>query len=230
MDLINSSPIPELPNVLVTGLEYETAKANGFPESETFQILYQLGDELLEIVSKEFNGVLVGSFTYNQERLEYFYVKSTKGLEQRLEKFYRENYPSYKPYINIKEDQDWEYYREFLYPNEETLNYMGDQSVIRQLIQAGDDLTKERRVDHWLYFATERDLDDFLTTIKDKGFNIESKSINKEASLPHQLQIWRTDKVDIYTIYPMTSELRELVSKHNGLYDGWETFVVKQPR
>ena len=227
MDLISSSPIPGLSSVLVTGLKYETSRADGFPESETFQVLYKVGDELLEIIKKEFGGVLVGSFTYNKERLEYFYVKSTKGLEQRLEKYYRENYPNYKPYINVKEDQNWQYYREFLYPNEETLNYMGDQSVIRQLMQAGDDLTKERRVDHWLYFASERDLDDFVSTIKDKGFNIESKSINQETSLHHQLQIWRTDRVDIDTIYPITSELRKLASNYNGLYDGWETFIVK---
>ncbi|MFV1884606.1 MAG: DUF695 domain-containing protein [Balneola sp.] len=227
MDLIHSTPMRSHSNILITGIEYTTSREDGFPESETFQVLHKVEDELLDIVTSEYGGILVGSFMYNSERLQYFYIKSPNGLEERLEKFYKENYPANKHYINIKEDPIWEYYREFLYPNEETLNYMGDQSVIRQLMQAGDNLPKERRVDHWLYFESEKDLNDFAAQIKSKNFTIESKSINIEASPHHQLQIWRTDKVDIDTIYLITSELRRLASEHNGVYDGWETFVIK---
>jgi len=138
------------------------------------------------------------------------------------------NYPDYKFYLNIKEDKNWSYYRDFLYPNEETLNYMGDQSVVMNLQEAGDPLTRERRVDHWLYFSTEADMKKCKEELIKEDYTIESSGINKDTTLPFELQIWRIDKVDINSIYPITSELRGLAKKYNGEHDGWETFVLKE--
>lgn len=228
MDLINNAPFEHLPYVLVTGITYETTRDDRFPESETFQILYKIGDELVELIAKETESVLVGSFMYNKERLEYFYIEKDKGLKDRIEKFYTENYPDYKFYLNIKEDKEWSYYREFLYPNEETLNYMADQSVLRNLQKEGDPLTKERRVDHWLYFSSESDMNKCKNVLKKRNYSIQSSGKNKETSLPFELQIWRIDNVDINSIYPITSELREVAKQYNGEYDGWETSVEKE--
>lgn len=130
--------------------------------------------------------------------------------------------------MNIKEDENWNCYKEFLYPNEETLNYMADQSVLRNLQGAGDLLTKARRVDHWLYFSTKSDMNKCEKELKKENFSIQSSKENKEALLPFELNIWRVDKVDINSIYPITSQLRKIAEKYNGEYDGWETFVEKE--
>lgn len=228
MDLIDYTPIESYDNVLVTGLTYETSKENGFPENETFSLLHKVADELIEIVEGETEFILVGSFMYNNERLEYFYIKEPKNIISKIEKFYKDNYPNYKFYLNVKEDKEWTYYRDFLYPNEETKNYMADQSVLRNLEEAGDKLTKARRVDHWLYFSKELDMNICKEELIKSQFKVQNAAINNETTLPYELQVWRIDNVDIDSIYPITSNLRIVAQKYGGEYDGWETSVERE--
>lgn len=228
MDLIDTAPIKDFNYVLVTGLSYETADENGFPDNETLAILYSVADQLMEIVKKETEYFNVGSFMYDKERLEYFYLKEPKDLVTVIENFYKEKYPEYKFYVNIKEDKGWTYYTDFLYPSEEVQNYMADQSVLRSLEEAGDQLTKARRIDHWFYFSAEDEMIQCKNELIKAKFNVEHTNINKESSLPFELIVWRVDHVDIDTIYPITSNLRIMAAKFGGEYDGWETMVVTE--
>ncbi|MEP1983382.1 MAG: ribonuclease E inhibitor RraB, partial [Maribacter dokdonensis] len=127
-----------------------------------------------------------------------------------------------------KEDKEWTYYTDFLYPSEEVQNYMADQSVLRSLEEAGDQLTKARRIDHWFYFSAEDEMIQCKNELIKAKFNVEHTNINKESSLPFELIVWRVDHVDIDTIYPITSNLRILAAKFGGEYDGWETMVVTE--
>lgn len=228
MDLINMAPIKKLPFVVVTGITYTTSRDDGFPENETFSILYKIEDELIDLINNTTESYFVGSFTYKKERLEYFYTNDIQGLKEKIKEFYISNYPDFKYYLNIKEDKNWDYYKKFLYPNQETLNYMSDQKVVKSLQDAGDPLTKDRRVDYWIYFPTKSDMDNCAIALKKKGFSIQSKENNPELKLPFELQIWNINKVDLDSIYKITHELREIVKPFNGEYDGWETFVIKE--
>lgn len=225
MDLIENAPLKGYDYVVVTGLSYETSRDDGFPEPQTFPTLHKLADELASIIGSKTDYLIVGSFMFNRERLEYFYVKNIGDLEATLKNHYAKTYPNQEYYLNIKEDKNWSYYSEFLYPNEETLNYMADQSVVRNLIEAGDSLEKERRVDHWIYFSKEKDMNSFKSQIKELGFQVQYAGVNEETELPFELQIWKIDFVDIKSIYTVTSELRSLSMLYKGQYDGWETSV-----
>lgn len=228
MDLIKKAPISQLPFVLVTGLVYGTSRADGFPENETFEVLHKVGDQLEALIAKETESILVGSFMHKGERLEYFYIQDQDAIKEKIEKFYAKNYPNHKFYLNIKEDRNWQYYREFLYPNEDILNYMADEKVIMNLEKAGDNLSKPRRVDHWLYFSSEQEMNRCKEELKNLDFSVEYAGETSGNSLGFQLHIWRVDKVDISSIFPLTSELRKIAEKHKGEYDGWETSVEKE--
>lgn len=226
-DLIELAPLSHLTYVLVTGITYETSDEDGLPEEDTFPIIQKIGNEVLELLQKETESVLVGSFTYDKERLEYFYVKDTAGIKEKLVAYYQANFPDNKHYINTKEDKQWEYYTEFLYPSEDILSYMADESLVRQLEKAGDDLTKNRRVDHWLYFSSESERDKCKERLLKEKFMVQSSGINEETTLPYELQVWRIDFVDLNSIYPITSTLRAIAKEFKGEYDGWETSVKK---
>ncbi len=90
---------------------------------------------------------------------------------------------------------------------------MADQSVLRSLEEAGDQLTKARRIDHWFYFSAEDEMIQCKNELIKAKFNVEHTNINKESSLPFELIVWRVDHVDIDTIYPITSNLRIFGSK-----------------
>ncbi|WP_298894578.1 DUF695 domain-containing protein [uncultured Psychroserpens sp.] len=228
MDIFDQTPLPEYPYVLVTGITYESKREDGFPEDETFRLLHKIGDELITLINENSEHICVGSFMFNYERLEYFYLKSSNGIENKLKEFYTSNYPNYDYYINLKEDKNWTYYREFLYPNEEIIEYLGDQSVVETLIEAGDNLSKARRVDHWAYFDDESKMESFKKEIKKLKFKVENSTKIENESKPYVIRFYRTDKVDLNSIYTITSSLRKLAISYDGDYDGWETSVEKE--
>ncbi|MCD2259126.1 DUF695 domain-containing protein [Psychroserpens luteolus] len=228
MDIFNQTPIPEYQYVLVTGIKYESKREDGFPEDETFKLLHKLGDELVELMNKNSENIFVGSFMFEYERLEYFYIKTDNGIENKLKEFYNSNYPNHEHYINLKKDTNWSYYREFLYPSQEIMEYLGDQRVVETLIEAGDNLIKARRVDHWAYFNDESKMESFKKEIKKLNFKIQNSTKTDDDSTPFMVHFYRVDKVDLDTIYSITSSLRELAISYDGDYDGWETSVEKE--
>jgi uncharacterized protein (TIGR01619 family) len=227
MDLINSSPNTNLPFLIVTGVKYKKCDKDGFPEKSEFDKLYEISDSVNFVISKITQSESVGSFTFQCERLDYIYSKDTTGIRGQLEKLYANRFPNYEPYINIKIDSEWKAYREFLYPNEEIMDVMSNEKVLANLVQAGDDLSKPRQVDHWIYFNTSKDRDQFVVQVKKEKFKIEGMEILKEGELPYQLHISRKDNVDPDSINKLTMELRKLAKTYKGDYDGWETFIVK---
>jgi uncharacterized protein (TIGR01619 family) len=227
MDLINSSPKSDMPFLLITGVKYKKCTEDGFPEKGEFDVLYEISDSVNLTVSKLTLSEHVGTFTHQCERLDYIYIKDTIGIRSKLEKLYSSKFKKYNYYINIKVDERWKAYREFLYPNEETLEYMSNQKIVAKLFEAGDDLSKPRQVDHWIYFRNVKDREAFVNQVKNQNFKIESMDVVKEEKFPFQLHISRKDNVDLQSICKVTLELKKIAALYNGDYDGWETFVVK---
>lgn len=227
MDLIDRAPLFNYNYVLVTGIAYESEREDGLPKGDkTFKLLHKIGDELDALLKEETEGILVGSFTYNFERLEYFYLKSAEGIKERIEAFYKENYPDKTYRLNIKEDKTWEYYTQFLYPNEDTQNHMYNLRVVNELKKAGDNLTKTRRIDHWMYFKSKEDLERFEDEIVNQNFKVEFTGRKGVVKFPYSIQFYSYGKVDIDTINPITAKLHEMAKNYNAMYDGWETVVV----
>lgn len=227
MELIDIAPVRQLPFVVITGVTFRDCTREGFPEKEEFNNLYKISEEVLKAISSITKNELAGTFTYQCQRLDYIYVQDTLNLRKHLIALYKDNYRSYKPYLNIQADSSWEAYVKFLYPNEVALEYMSNEKVLNQLKAAGDKLNKPRLVEHWLYFKTKPDRDDFTRYIRGEGFKVEGTDFIKDSALPYQLHISRTDKIDVESISSLTLELRKKAKELNGGYDGWETVLVK---
>ncbi len=228
MDLIKFAPKKGLAFVLVTGVTTANCREDGFPNSFEFERLYQVSEAVETKVKELTKFELAGTFTYQCERLDYIYVSDTTSIRSELAQLYNSQFPHYKYYINLRADADWEAYREFLYPNEETLEFMANEKVLFQLRQAGDNLSEPRQIDHWLYFPDRKSQNLFMESIKNEGFKIEGEDKIGDSRLPFQLHISRIDKVLPDEIYQVTLHLRKQAKRFNGEYDGWETFVVKK--
>ncbi len=228
MDLYRNSPDKLFPFILVTGVSYKNCRPDGFPNNDEFDNLYKISDDILAEVKLKTSMKLAGSFTYDCERLEYVYLQDTIGLRAELEKIYSEKYAVYKPYINIQSDPEWEAYLDFLYPSAEIRESMENEKILKQLTEAGDDLSKPRPVAHWIYFTTQNDLDKFATFAKSSGFTIVSSEKISSDTRPFQLQISRIDSVQSDAITELTISLRKKAKELNGEYDGWETSVEKE--
>jgi hypothetical protein len=225
MDLINRAPIREFPYLVITGVNFKNCKADGFPTD--LHELYKISDDIALVINSATKNELVGTFMYQCRRADYIYVSDTLNLRSKLIKAYKEHYKNYKYYISIKPDKAWGGYLEFLYPNEETQEYMRNGKVLMQLQEAGDKSEKPRQVDHWVYFNTAKDRDLFKKYAEGKGFKIEGEEFTKESELPYQLGISKVTAIEISTISAVTLQLRKKAKELRGEYDGWETVVVK---
>lgn len=228
MDLIKTAPIKSLPFVVITGVTYKKCKEDGFPLQEEFDNLYKISDDANGAILSVTKSELAGTFTSQCERLDYIYVNDTLSVRNKLIRLYKEKYPSYKYYLNIKPDKDWSVYRTFLYPNEETQEYMYNQKVVIQLMNAGDKLTKQRPIDHWLYFKNKIGRDSFIKYVETKGFKIVGTDYVKDAALPYQLHLSHTSSIDLGILSSLTLQMRKKAKELEGEYDGWESMVVKE--
>lgn len=226
MDLKEIAPLKDFSYVLVTGVTYEGDK-NGMPDNQTLLTLYEIEEDVVKIIKSQFGGIYAGSFMCNNERLTYSYLKSNQGVKESLNKLYDTKYIKYKKYINLKEDPEWKYYSEFLYPNDNIINYNEDQKVVMSLEKNGDNLTKARRIDHWAYFDLEIDTRKFEVEIQKQGYKTEELSKDGKDTHSYKIQFWKEGFVDLKSINKVTVELRTMVKIYNGVYDGWETVVLK---
>lgn len=227
MSAKNTAPDKKFPFVLVTGVSFPGCSAEGLPAMEQFDDLYKISDTIENALKRTVGYRHVATFTYQCQRLDYFYINDTALIRDMLQKVYSKHFALYEPYINIKEDKVWEAYLDFLYPNKETQEYMRNQKVVLKLQEAGDKLEKPRKVDHWLYFNSEQDRDCMIAFVKEKNFTIEKKDKSDQFKMPYSLQISRIDKADLYNITVVTLELSKKAEECKGDYDGWETFVVQ---
>ncbi len=227
MSVKDKAPVKALPFLLVTGINFENCNNDGLPEQAAFSQLYKVSDAVKLCVDSAVENVFAGTFTYQCERLDYYYIKDTTGIRNRLNKLYADSFTGSKFYTNIKVDKIWQAYLDFLYPNALSHEFMLNEKLLKKLQEAGDQSDKERPVDHFLYFATEIDQQCFIPYILKQRFKIVVKEKTDDSKRPYKLQISRTDKVDLSSISAITIDLKRVVMKCNGEYDGWETAVVK---
>lgn len=225
-DLKHTAPVSGFPFVVITGVKFKDCE-NGVPTEKELANLDRVSDSVYANVTVLVKNIMAGTFTYQCERLEYYYVVDTTQIRERLTMLFKKHFSSYEPYINIKADKDWDAYLKFLYPNEETLEYMQNEKLLMALEKQGDKLEKERRVDHWIYFSAENDVNCFIPYVTRQGFKIEGKENSPEKDKVFKLHIFRSDKVDLPSISKITTELRKEAKQCNGLYNGWKTVVVK---
>lgn len=135
----------------------------------------------------------------------------------------REVFGERRTYADVRPDPTWGFYREFLLPDEERRMWMEDRRVVQALADRGDSLSRPRRVDHWVHFATAEARDRFVHAAREAGFQLERAATVEGRALPFGAQVHRVDPVELEHIHEVAMELVELAD--GGDYDGWETSV-----
>lgn len=224
MDLSAHAPEANFSYVLMTGFFYDEISTDGLPAQGNFKEIYTLTDSLDLRLNRLAETKYVGSLNYNFQRIQYYYISSYEGVHDLLKEFYKEFYPNKEPYIEIKEDENWAYYFEFLYPKDRAIDNMNDQNMIKLLQDAGDNLTSPREVKHRIAFFTDAEKQAFLSELKAEGF---SEKVDPNAATDYfPLVLIKDHAVDMNTIRSITTRLRAAAKSHNGQYESWETFIV----
>ena len=233
MGLINTAPDKRYPYLVITGPQVHKCNADGLPDKEEIDQL----EEILSATDNFLTGVtakmLTGTFSYNCERLNYYYVKDTVGIRNALMRMYRRSYPDYSYVINMKKDQEWVTYRTLLYPDEKVKNWMENDKVITKMMQDGDSLTGQRDISFDLYFKTDTDRTAFASYAGTHGFDVtvpNSDPVSKGTQMPYELTISKYSYVKMDGMVAMTEEIKQQVRQHHGVYGGWIAPLNKEQK
>lgn len=226
LGLINIAPIESKFNLITITTFMNNRTEDGLSSAEENEFLNEIENNFIDLLGSKYETIYTGRLKYDNKILSYFYAEKISDFENTFAEI-KNQYPKYRFEYAIKEENDWRAYFEVLYPSEFEMQVIQNGRVVENLEENGDKLNKERQVDHWIYFNSEPDRENFLNSIKKDNFEIVSKDKTNNEDAPFELQIARIDNVDYESANEYVMYLWQKAQEFNGNYDGWETFIVK---
>lgn len=220
------APHTDKPNVMWISVQMKNPREDGLSSQEEFETLAHIEDTLVHRVTTAHNAVFVGRLTSSGHRDFYFYLGDTDGHDKAIREVMH-RYGGYEFDFGVKEDKTWDGYFNFLYPEPIHLQEIKNMQLFRTLQEYGDNPEIPREVNHWIYFRTENDRENFLEKIKSDGFETKHKDNKSDGEYPYGLQISRVDKVTPFDINDYGIYLWQTAQDCNAQYDGWETSIEK---
>ena len=222
----NIAPIESKSHLITITTFMNNPTEDGLSSNEENDLLNQIEDYFIESIVEELDASYVGRLKYDGKILSYFYSGKTENVQNTIKKI-EQKFPNYRFEQSFKEERNWRAYFEVLYPSPFEMQVIQNGRVIENLEKHGDNLEKERQVDHWIYFKSETDRENFISSIKGNGFEIMEKETLSSGDSPFSLQLSRIDKVDYENVNEYVMYLWQEAQQFNADYDGWETFIVK---
>lgn len=221
LGLLDKAPDQRLRYLLVTGPVAKKCNTDGLPPADEINRLEEMLNATDEFILGVTPRTLVGTFTANCERLNYYYVRDTISLRYAIARMYNKSFKDYQYAISIRPDPEWKAYRTFLYPNDETFNWIENNKILSQLIEQKVDLTQAKNINFILYFKTENDRKDFMLDMHNRGYDVKELLNVKDGEYHYGIKIIKYDNLKSVTINAITLEVKDEAKKHNGLYNQW---------
>ena len=212
------APIADKPIVAWVAIILQNPREDGLSSNDEINLLFEIEDGVINAITNQHNAIYVGRLTSDGMRQLYFYFGDTTNYEKTITQS-MSKHSTYKFDFGCKDDRDWDGYLNFLYPLPSQYQMIMNGKVIQCLEQQGDNLAKERMVDHWIYFADENDMKNYISEIEKQNFKVIDNHQDEEKL--YVLNVGRIDKVDYNSVNDYVLYLWELTGKHNGDYDGW---------
>ncbi len=228
LNLINNAPKKGQENVVYVSIKMPNPKENGLSSNEDAEDLWKIEDDIIKAFdTTNLNYTFVGRLTSNGFRDLYFYGDNTILMEKQVS-ITMAAFPKFEFDFGHKLDKEWGGYTDFLYPAPRQMQSIQNSRVLQQLENGGDNLTKPREVNHYIYFKTADELEQFESFAKDLNFKTKSKEKTDQPNdFNFVIIVSRIDKVGYNEIDEYTLTLWEKAKELNGEYDGWDTSIEK---
>ena len=220
-------PVEKRPWLLWVWTQLMAPKADGLATNEEAAKLNAIGEALDPVVSATCGAQLVARVTGSGRREFYFYASEPGELPGAAAAAMK-GFPDYKYDLGSTFQPEWDQYL-MLFPSAANLERMQNRRMLESLAQQGDVHELPRRIEHWLYFASEAARAACRDALTALGYSVEDESLSDEEGDEHpwQLVLARVDRVDSHTINGITIELARLTREHQGVYDGWDCMATR---
>jgi hypothetical protein len=226
MGLKQTAPDKLLPYLVITGPKTRNCNSvHGIPDSIDINAMEHILDLTGGILSGVTAKKLTGTFTYNCERLNYYYVRDTTAVRGALTRMYHTHFPNQEHTIKIKSDPQWTTYKTFLYPDSTATVWMHHNKILVGMLNGGDNLVQPRNINHTLYFVSDTGRLSFINYAKAHRYSVTGMKKANSDALPYELTISRFGMVDMDSIMSMESELKTAAPPLKGFYNGWDAYL-----
>jgi len=212
------------PTIAFVKAKLKEPKENGLlSENEEPEILF-MEDKLEASMIKFRIGKYVGRIISDGYVTFLYYLQFTYNWQDFIE-FALNEHQSYEITNGYSSDEEWNYYKNLLYPTAKEWQIIQNHKVCDKLKEQGDNLHLSRAIEHKIYFQNEENKEGLIKELENIGFKVQKEITNNDGI--KGLEFYRIDKPFYYDIDELSLSLIDLAEAYNAQYDGWETSVVK---
>lgn len=218
LGIVRDAPIRTHPHLGYLRLVMRQPRPDGLSSQDEFETLMAIGDQVIPQITGAASAIFVGRNTTAGNRDFLFYVSDVSAFEAAATSAMK-LFPAYTFEVGSREDAEWTVYRNFLYPAPDDMQRIQNRRVVINLEQNGDDPTRPREIDHWVYAPDRTKQQAIITHILSEGFALINAATTPDEQGNYSINFKRTDAPS--NIDDVTLPLFQRVTELGGDYDGW---------
>lgn len=216
LSLIDDAPLEDKPWLLWFFVKSDA------PQSETFGAFR---DDLENTLASELDAVFAGAVIKEGWVEFYFYAPEPKRFENiTAEVMTRHGGFAYER--GSSRDTKWEMYLERLYPDGYASLRIQNRRTIESLVEAGDDLSVEREVEHYFFFQTKSAMERSVAFLSAHGFALKESVKDDESDYAYGAVLTKTEPITPEVVEETTALLYDTSLQEHGHYEGWSTVLA----
>jgi len=223
LHLFEEAPQRERPWLMWVFVKFRSPTPQGWCGEEEAESINAMRNDLVAELEKSIDGCYAGTRANDGWMEIYFYAPSAKGFEPSAASVMKEH-AIYAYEAGSARDAKWEHYLNELYPEPFYMLQMQSRHTIEVLLDEGDDLCKEREVEHYFFFQTTSSRERFteaMTTFECKELIEEEQS-----DYAYGVTLAKSHALDEKTLDDISYELFGAAMKEHGSYEGWSTVLA----
>ncbi len=216
LDLIDDAPQEERPWLLWLFVKSDA------PLSDTFSAFME---DLKNTLKATLDAVFAGTITKEGWVECYFYAPDGKRFEN-LTSEVMSRHGGFAHERGASRDSKWEMYLERLYPDAYAQLRIQNRHTVEALLEAGDDLTLAREIEHYLFFQTKSSMDRSIASLSPHGFVLKEEFKDDQNDYAYGAVLTKTESVTPEAVEASTALLFDAALEQHGLYEGWSTVLA----
>jgi regulator of RNase E activity RraB len=215
LDLINEAPQEERPWLL-----WLFVKADSVNEA-----LESFTQELITALATSIDGVFAGRVMKEGWAEFYFYAPNAKRFEN-ISSDVMNKHGGYVYERGSSRDGKWEMYSDNLFPDPYGLLSIQNRHTISALLEAGDDLSLAREVEHYLFFQTKTSMERAIAQLSSHGYSVKEYASDEESDYAYGVVLIKIEAITPEIVAETTTSLYESAIQEHGVYEGWSTVLA----
>lgn len=182
--------------------------------------LNEIEEKLEQTFDSSGLGMFVGRID-SAARLEFiFYVQDGTAAKSVILST-MESYGSYRHYVQVREDGEWDFYTSLL-PSQEEKMFARNSQIVRSLQYEGYKTGVSQRVHHQLGFVSKQELDEVKEKLMSLDYRVEHIENDPQGvSHKHKLHVSHHLVLSEPVLNETTKILYDMISGAGGRYEGW---------